>query len=67
MFALISMIVYHVITFIFLTVFKFDSYGFLTLLKIIMSNIIMTITYTTIVYYIVIFISKKFNLKVVKD
>ncbi len=67
MFALISMIVYHIITFIFLTVFKFDSYGFLTLLKIIMSNIIMTITYTTIVYYIVIFISKKFNLKVVKD
>lgn len=67
MFALISMVVYHIITFIFLTVFKFDSYGFLTLLKIIVCNIFMTVTYTTIIYYIVLWSSKKFKLKTVKD
>lgn len=67
MFALISMIVYNVITFIFLTVFKFDSYGFLILLKIIACNIFMTVTYTTIIYYIVLWCSKKFKLKTVKS
>lgn len=65
-FSLLSMIIYHIITFIFLSTLRFDVYGILILLKIICCNIIMTILYTTIMYYIIDFVYKKFKLKVIR-
>lgn len=66
-FSILSMIVYHVLTFIFLVILKFDSYGILVLLKVIGCNIIMTIIYTTILYFLISFIYKKFDLKIVRE
>lgn len=63
----LSMVVYHILTFIFLTIFGFDSYGILTLLKIIGCNIIMTIIYTCILYCLISFIYKKFDLKIIRE
>lgn len=66
-FSILSMIVYHVLTFIFLVILKFDSYGILVLLKVIGCNIIMTIIYTTILYFLISFVYKKFDLKIVRE
>ena len=66
-FSLVSMIIYHITTFIFMIILRFDSYGIITLLKIIGCNIAMTIIYTTILYQIIAFLVKKFDLKEVRD
>lgn len=66
-FSILSMIVYHVLTFIFLVILKFDSYGIFVLLKVIGCNIIMTIIYTTILYFLISFVYKKFDLKIVRE
>lgn len=66
-FSLLSIFVYHIITFIFLKILNFDSYGILILLKILGCNIIMTIIYTTMLYYVIDYIYKKFRLKIVRD
>lgn len=67
LFSIISMIVYNIITFIFLTILKFDSYGIAILFKIIGCNLIMTILYTSILYWIISTISKKLDLKIVRE
>jgi hypothetical protein len=66
-FSLLSVFIYHLITFIFLKILIFDSYGIINLIKILGCNIIMTLIYTTILYYIIGHIYKKFNLKIVRD
>lgn len=66
-FSLISMVVYHVITFLFLILLRFDSYGILMLFKVIGCNVIMTIIYTSVLYFVIDFIYKKFDLKVVRE
>ena len=66
-FSLLSMMIYHIITCIFLIILRFDSYGIITLVKVIGCNIIMTIIYTSIMYYIINLIYKKFDLKIVRD
>lgn len=67
LFSILSMIIYHVLTFLFLVLLKFDAYSILVLLKIIACNIIMTILYTSVMFLIIEFIYKKFRLKIVKD
>ena len=67
LFSILSMIIYHVLTFLFLVLLKFDAYSILVLLKIIACNIIMTILYTSVMFFIIEFIYKKFRLKIVKD
>lgn len=66
-FSLVSVFIYHVVNFFFLMILRFDNYGVMTLLKVIGCNIIMTIIYTTIMYYLISFIVNKFDLKVVRD
>lgn len=65
--SLISIIIYHVISFLILKVLNFDSFNIFVLIRVLLSNFIMTILYTTILYYIVDFIYRKFNLKIVRD
>ena len=67
LFSILSMIIYHVLTFLFLVLLKFDAYSILVLLKIIACNIIMTILYTSVMFLVIEFIYKKFRLKLVKD
>ena len=66
-FAIISVFFYHIVTFIFLKILNFDTYSIYTLFKILYSNIIMTIIYTSILYYVIDYIYKKFDLKIIRE
>lgn len=66
-FSLLSMIVYHLVSFFVLVILRFDSYGILILFKVIGCNIIMTIIYTSILYLVINYIYKRFDLKVIRD
>lgn len=66
-FSILSIIIYHAVTFLFLIIFRFDGYGIFVLLKVIGCSIIMSIIYTTIIYYVILFFVRKFDLKVVRD
>lgn len=66
-FSLLSVFMYHIISFIFLKILQYETYGIIVLLKVLGCNIIMTIIYTTLLHYIINKIYKKFNLKIVRD
>ena len=57
---------YHIITFLFLSVLRYDIYGIFSLFKILSHSILMTVIYTIIVYTIIVFVRKKFQIKEVK-
>ena len=63
---ILSITLYHLITFIFLTLLKYNNYGLIILLKILSHSIIMTIIYSSIIYLIIDYIIKKLNLKEIK-
>lgn len=63
---LLSIFIYHIITFLFLWLLRYDHYSLGMLLKILTHSIIMTLFYTSLVYEVVYLIQKKFQLKVVK-
>ena len=63
---LLSLFLYHIISFLFLTILRYDNYTIQVLFNVLTHNIIMTIIYTTILYSIVQFIKEKFDLKDVK-
>ena len=63
---LLSIFLYHIISFLFLNILKYDVYTFSNLLKILSHSILMTIIYTNIIYTIVVFVKQKFQLKEVK-
>lgn len=63
---LISIFIYHIISFLLLTILKYDTYTFSYLLKILKHSIIMTIAYSSILHILVNYIFKKFQLKEVK-
>ena len=65
--SILSLIIYHITTFLFLIILGFDNYNILILLKVIASSIIMTIIYTTVLYYIFSIIYNKSDKKLVKD
>lgn len=65
-FSFISMIIYNVISFFILKLLQFDSYNYIIIIKVILSNILITILYTSIVYYIINYIYKKLNLKKIR-
>ena len=67
LFSILSMISYHVITFLFLIILNFDSYNFIILLKVIGCNLIMIVVYTSFMYYLIYFIYKKFKLKLIRE
>lgn len=63
---LLSIYTYHIISFIFLNLFKYDAYPFSSLLKILNHSILMTIIYSSIIYLIIVLIKNKLELKEVK-
>ena len=63
---LIAILIYHIITFITLTLLIYDNYGLHILLKVLSHSIIMTIIYSSIIYLLVDAITKKLNLKDIK-
>ena len=67
LFAVLSMVSYHILTFLFLVILNFDSYNIIILLKVIGCNLIMTIIYTSIMYYLIDFVYKKFKLKIIRE
>lgn len=63
---LICVFTYHIISFLFLNILKYDTYTFSNLLKILSHSILMTIIYSNIIYIITSFVNKKFQIKEVK-
>ena len=63
---LLSIFIYHIISFLILLLLRYDSYNLLTLGKILSHSILMTIIYTSIIYLLIDFIYKKFELKEIK-
>ena len=57
---------YHFISFVYLNLLKYDVYSFKVLFHIFSHSILMTIIYSSLLYIIVNFIFKKFELKIVK-
>lgn len=66
-FSLISIILYHIISFIILWGVNFESYNIIILLKVLLGSIIMTLLYTTIIYKIINNIYNKLNLKIIRN
>ncbi len=64
--SLLSVIMYHIISFTILSAINYDNYNIIMLLKVISHSILMTIIYTTILYLIINYIYKKFELRNVK-
>lgn len=63
---LLSIFSYHLITFVFLNLLKYDAYSFSVLFKILSHSILMTLIYSNIIYISITLIYKKFELKEVK-
>lgn len=63
---LLCVFAYHIISFLFLSILNYDSYTFLTLLKILSHSILMTIIYTNIIYAFLVLLKQKFQLREVK-
>ena len=66
LFSFLLMIIYHVLSFVILSLLNFDSYSFFVLLKVIISCLFMNIIYTTFLYYVIKFFYEKFDLKIVR-
>lgn len=63
---LLCIFAYHIISFLFLIILRYDTYTISNLLKILGNSILMTIIYSNVIYTIIVFIVKKFELKEVK-
>lgn len=63
---LICITIYHIITFLFLTILKYGVYHLSNLTKILSHSILMTVIYSIIVHVVISFISKKFELRGIK-
>lgn len=63
---LLSIFLYHIISFLFLTILQYDQYTIWTLIKILTNSIIMTIIYTSILYFFIETLKNKLELKNVK-
>lgn len=64
--SIISIIVYHVTSFIILNLFSSINYDIMLLINIIIRSFTMTIIYTTISYFGIRYIFNKFNIKQIK-
>ena len=63
---ILNIFLYHIINFLLLIILKYDNYTWKILLKLMTHSIIMTIIYSSILYLLIEFIYKKFELKEVK-
>ena len=64
--SIITISTYHILSYIILSMVSNINYNILLLINIIIHSIIMTITYTTISYYILKIIMSKLNIKHIK-
>ena len=64
--SLIIIFIYHILSFVILSLLSTTDYAFILLINIILGSIIMTIIYTTISYYVIKAIFNKFNIKYIK-
>lgn len=62
----ISIFAYHIVSFVILTILKYDAYSISNLSKILGNSILMTIIYSNILYILITLIMKKLELKEVK-
>lgn len=62
----LSIFIYHILSFIFLSLLKFDNYSIIMLFRMLGCNILMTVIYTSISYYVIRFFNSRFELKEVK-
>lgn len=63
---LLNVFIYHIINFLLLIALRYDNYTWRILLKLTSHSIIMTIIYSSILYLLIEYIYKKFELKEVK-
>lgn len=63
---ILSVFIYNIITFLMLVILRVDSYSFISLVKMLGSSIIMSIIFTSIVYWLVNYLKKRLDLKEVK-
>ena len=63
---LLSIFIYHIFTFVFLFLMRYDNYSIMLLLKVLSHSIIMTIIYSSMVYLIVKFFFDRFHLHEIK-
>lgn len=64
--SLLGVFIYHVVSFVFLTILNYDNYTIGVLLKILTHSVLMTIIYASIIYFVISFLREKFDLKEVK-
>lgn len=62
----VGIIIYHLLSFIILIITGYGDYSIILLFNIIIHSIIMTIIYTSISYFIIKFLYKKFDVKYIK-
>ena len=62
----LSVFIYNIITFLMLVILRVDSYSFISLIKLLGSSILMSIIFTSIVYWLVNYLKKRLDLKEVK-
>lgn len=62
----VGIIIYHLLSFIILIITGYGNYSIILLFNIIIHSIIMTIIYTSISYFIIKFLYKKFDVKYIK-
>lgn len=63
---IISIILYHTLTFIILFIIKYDNYSIMSLITIITHSMLMTIIYGSIMYLIISSLLNHFNIKTIK-
>ena len=63
---ILSVFIYNIITFLMLVILRVDSYSFISLIKLLGSSILMSIIFTSIVYWLVNYLKKRLDLKEVK-
>ena len=63
---LIGIFLYHILSFLFLFLIRYDNYNLMMLWKILTHSVIMTIVYTTILYLLIEWLRKKFELKEIR-
>jgi cell shape-determining protein MreD len=63
---IISIISYHILTFIILLIIRYDTYSLNSLITIITHSILMTIIYGSIMYFIISSLFKKMQIKSIK-
>lgn len=63
---LLAIFLYHIVSFLFLSVLQYDNYTIWVLLRVLSHSMLMTVLYTSVLYTIVHLIQQKLQLKEVK-